>query len=623
MTFFISPSVSVIENDATLDVTEISDNIGALSGTFQWGPAFIPTLITQGEGELATRFGKPNDDTYISFLVGADYLSYSSKLLVSRAVGLAAKNAVSSPQVAVLVKNELELENANLTGIDFLAKYPGVLGNGIRIDICDETSFPTWEFKNAFDYTPVGDEFAVAVIDGSGVWSGSGAAKQIEKLTITGAVSGTGTSIDVLGETVTVVNGDTPDIVATKIAAELVLSAEFENVTADKGTVSYTSKVVGKQAVQATPIDQKGLTFTVTVYQSGRLGTLLEKYELLSNDRTAKLSNGSTQYFIDVINKQSKYIAIGDKAISLTKKTVTLAGGVDDNVGVNLTEAFDDFVNGEQYDINYLIAGAATIAEQKALVDVADTRRDCIAYLSPEMEDVVNNKGNELAAVVDWRLTETNKESSYAFNDCNWAYVYDKYNDTYRWIPCCGGTAGLKARTDRDYDPWISPAGHERGRYKNYVKLAWSPNQAQRDELYKIAINPVVSFPGEGILLYGDKTSLQRPSSFGHINVRSAFIVAEKSIANFAKYFLFEINDAFTQAQFLNATRPFLRNMKSRRAWEEFKVVCDLTNNDGSIRQGGKLVGSIWLKPTHSINYVILEFNAVRSDVEFTESQAL
>ena len=237
------------------------------------------------------------------------------------------------------------------------------------------------------------------------------------------------------------------------------------------------------------------------------------------------------------------------------------------------------------------------------------------------MNDVVNNRGNETADVVEWRTVEVNRETSYAFADNNWALVYDKYNDVNRWIPICGGTAGLKARTDRDAEPWISPAGYEYGRYKNYIKLAWNPNSGQRDELYKAAINPVCSFKGEGIVLFGDKTSLTRPSAFQGVNVRSAFIVAEKTLANFAHYFLFKLNDDITRSQFRNAVRPFLRNMVARRAFEDAVFKSDANNNGPAVRAARQLVGAIYAKPMYSINWVLLDFVAVGSGVTLDESE--
>ena len=809
--FSLSPAVTVVEIDNTLTADQIGDYIGGLAGVFNWGPVSAPKLITGGESELVKVFGKPTNDNYLSFLVAADFMSYSPKCWVYREVGVDARNAVPVGQTAVLVKNEDEAEAGNFAGLDFVAKFPGTRGNGLIVDIVDNAGFATWEFANSFDYKPRIGEFALAVIDSSGVWSGAGALNQAEKLvvngvaiggvrqeqttTLTGSATGgtkqveqltfsgtsTGTTVTVAGTSVTIVNGDSATTVAAKVASALaavpatyasavsvvnrvvvtfasagirtkifdvnqngiaatseiqtagnanyditlygetvtltfgdtaavvtdkiyavfnglpekyitvskptttsvrwtyvdygskpVVASQvingvtfatvagtpgdsiitlsvfgqsvpvlhkdsastvaskiavvlnglgtppFNNILADKNSIDYRIKTSGKQAAQATPSAQNTLTFEVDVVSVGRLGTMIEKYELLSMDKTAKTADGSTQYFADAI-QSSAYIFVGDPSMPLNTRRVTLAGGVDHNAGVNLSEGYKALGNSEQFQVNYLIGGAIESSVQKIVLDVADTRKDCIAFVSPQFTDVVNNRGSEMEDVLDWRNIEVNRETSYGFNDDNWGLVYDAYNDVNRWIPCCGGTAGLKARTDREQNPWDSPAGHENGRYKNYIKMAWSANKSQRDELYKTSINSIVSFPGEGVLLYGDKTSLTRPSAFRHINVRSAFIVAEVSLAKLAKYFLFKNNTPYTRAQFLNATRPLIRNMVAAGAFEDGKVVADERNNNADVRRANQMVGSIYLIPNYSINNVVLYFEATAAGVSFDE----
>lgn len=812
MTFFISPAVSVQEIDTVGQATEVSNNIAALAGTFNWGPVDKPYQITNGETELASVFSQPTDANYLDFLVAADFLSYAPSMYINRGVGPLAKNAVNGQQTPVLVKNSDDLDVVDLAGIDFLAKYPGVLGNGLAISVADSASFANWEFAGSFQYSPIAGEYAVAVVDGSGQWTGAGAQVQTEKLYVSGTaeggtpqtqtltISGTATggvkqietlsftgqatgttvtvdgnpvtvavgdtaavvagkvatalaavpstyasisanganvqviftvpaartkiaqvsqngisatsvintvgnssfniplygetialtngdtaaivagkiatvfgdntaayegvsnptsttvqysfvdvqavattptqtvsgvtivtaittaavtafSINVFGATVALTNGDTASVVAGKIAAALnALSvAPFSNIVANGATVAYSTFVPGKAVAQTAPLSVDGLTFSVNVSSTGRLGTILEKYELLSNVKGSKLADGTSQYFADVINGQSAYVAVGDATILLTARNVFLAGGVDDNAA-NMTSYFQDFSNGDQYDINYILAHGANGAQvQSSAVTVAETRADCVVFVGPPMGAVVNNKGNEVGDILTWRNQDLNRDSTYTFNDSNWALVYDKYNDVNRWIPTVGGTAGLQARTTAQYEAWYSLAGYTRGQYNNYIKLGWSPDKPQRDTLYANAVNPVVNFPGDGIILFGDKMSTNRPSNFGYMNVRQSFIIAEKSISTASKYFLFEINDTTTQTQFLNAVRPLLRSMQSRRAFENVQVVCDPTNNDGGTRQAKKLVGTIYLQPTNSINFVVLQFNAVGSGVTFTD----
>ena len=257
----------------------------------------------------------------------------------------------------------------------------------------------------------------------------------------------------------------------------------------------------------------------------------------------------------------------------------------------------------------------------KKVIDIATTRKDCVAFYSPLQSDTqgVATDSGRLDAVKEFRLTNTNKNTSYAFMDSGWKYQYDKYNDTYRWIPLNGDIAGLAARTDQQRDAWFSPAGYNRGQIKNVVKLAYNPSKAHRDELYSKQINPVVSFPGQGTLLFGDKTSQTRPSAFDRINVRRLFIVLEKAISTASKFSLFEFNDAFTRAQFRNMVEPFLRDVQGRRGITDFKVVCDETNNPGSVVDRNEFVGDIYVKPVRSINFIQLNFVAVSTGVDFTE----
>jgi phage tail sheath protein FI len=229
----------------------------------------------------------------------------------------------------------------------------------------------------------------------------------------------------------------------------------------------------------------------------------------------------------------------------------------------------------------------------------------------------VNNAGSEATDIVEFR--NTLGSSSYAFLDGNWKYQYDKYNDVYRWVPFNGDVAGLVVRSTDERDAWWSPAGFNRGQIKNVVKTAWSPSKTFRDELYKNGVNPILTFPGEGTILFGDKTLLAKPSAFDRINVRRLFIVLEKAIATAAKYSLFEFNDQFTRSQFRNLVEPFLRDVQGRRGIYDFRVVCDESNNTGEVIDRNEFIGDIYIKPARSINFIQLNFVAVRTGVDFSE----
>jgi phage tail sheath protein FI len=283
-----------------------------------------------------------------------------------------------------------------------------------------------------------------------------------------------------------------------------------------------------------------------------------------------------------------------------------------------LESSYDLFVDPEETDISLVMTGAhsQTVAEH-VLEDVVGVRRDCVAFISPDMMDVVDNAGSEVSDITQ-KINLFNS-SSYGIFDGNWKKQFDKYNNTYRWVPLNADVAGLCARTDFDRDPWFSPAGFNRGQIKNVTKLAWNPNKAQRDDLYKANINPVVSFRGEGTVLYGDKTMQRKPSAFDRINVRRLFIVLEKTITRAAKYSLFEFNDEFTRAQFVALVEPYLRDVKGRRGIFDFKVVCDTTNNTPEVIDRNEFRGDIYIKPARAINFIQLNFVAVRTGVAFSE----
>ena len=289
----------------------------------------------------------------------------------------------------------------------------------------------------------------------------------------------------------------------------------------------------------------------------------------------------------------------------------------------NIETGWDLFADADSQDIGLLVTGPSIVDSADATLanyiinNIAEARKDCVAFVSPSSNSVVNHIGSE----VDNVLADRNAlpSTSYAFMDSSWKYMYDKYNDVYRWVPLNGDTAGLAARTDTTNDPWFSPAGFTRGNIKNVVKLAWNPKQLDRDDLYSKGVNPVVSFPAQGVVLYGDKTLLSRPSAFDRINVRRLFIALEKTIARYAKSQLFEFNDEYTRAAFRNVVEPFLRDVKARRGVTDFLVVCDETNNTPNVIDQNQFVGDIYVKPNRSINYIQLNFVAVRSGVSFQE----
>ena len=415
---------------------------------------------------------------------------------------------------------------------------------------------------------------------------------------------------------------------------------DFEPVTTD-----YTASRGGKyDEVHVVVVDEDG-------EWTGILNEGLEKFASLSVAKGAKNEDGSKAYYVDAINRRSRYIWWADhnaKGDALTQAGVsTLAWGATPTSGsdyrsgsttgsliltasldggiagtgtvtaANKIEALQKFKNTEETDIGLLMGGEADATVALELITIAEGRKDCLAFISPEQSDVVNASGSEADNVVDFR--NTLGSSSYAVLDSGWKYQYDRYNDVYRYIPLNGDTAGVTAATEANRDAWFSPAGFTRGNIRNVVKLPFSPRKSERDTLYKNGINPVVTFMGAGTVLFGDKTLLAKPSAFDRINIRRLFIILEKAISSFARTQLFEFNDAFTRAQFVGSVEPFLRDVQAGDGIVDFRVVCDETNNTGSIIDRNEFVGDIYVKPNRAINFIQLNFVAVRSGVEFSE----
>jgi len=557
MAFQLSPGVLVVEKDLTNVVPAVATSIGGFVGDFQWGPSFDPVTISS-EIELVKTFGKPNDTTAASFFSAANFLSYSNNLKVVRAVGATARNAVSSG-TAIQINNETEWDAEYSSGEgavgEFAAKYPGTLGNSLLVSMADSATFSSWDYAQLFDSAP--------------------------------------------------------------------------------DTTTYAENLGGSEdELHIVVVDEDGLI-------SGTPGTILEKWVGLSKAADAKTEAGAANYYVEVL-KGSKFVwwmdhtisvnapntAWGSSAAGTTFKTMSsvvttsLVGGVNDSpVDAELQTGYDLFANAELIDVNLLINGPHSLTVGKYIVDnIATTRLDCVVFVSPSLEAVYNNAGDEADDVVAERQDAAfNVNTSYAVMDSGWKYQYDKYSDKYRWVPLNADVAGLCARTDAIADPWFSPGGLNRGQIKNVVKLAFSPDKTDRDTLYKAGVNPVVSFPGEGTVLFGDKTLLAKPSAFDRINVRRLFIVLEKAIATAAKYQLFEFNDAFTRAQFRNLVEPFLRDIKGRRGIFDFRVICDETNNTGEVIDRNEFVADIYIKPARSINFISLNFIATRTGVAFEE----
>ena len=685
MPFQVSPGVNVSEIDLTTVVPAVSTTEGALAGVFRWGPVEQRILI-DSESNLVARFGKPTNLNAETFFTAANFLSYGNKLYVVRAANTTslangALNAVAntgsvSNVASFVVKNEDDYIDkddqgsfATDTDVKFIAKYPGALGNSLKISICDSsdaysrtldlvanTKIDDTISRTNITFT-VGSNTAVVKVANSATGNTLNAQETVEglvtALTIGDFLEAGNSTIGKQYLKITAIEA-TPTVNATHAYITVSLDNKYGL------SANYTSNTVTRYWEYFNSVDgapgqseyQAGFGNTsandeahvVVVDQDGTItGTpdaILEVFQAVSRATDAKTNDGATNYYKTVLNQNSNYvwfanpISASNTATNLassalaTPKTISFGSGQDGDgeadvpVG-QLAAAYDLFKSAEDVDVSLILAGKArggTNGEQIAnyLIDnIAEVRKDCVVFVSPDRADVVSNIGSESTDVVTFR--NSLRSTSYGVLDSGYKYQYDKYNDLYRFVPLNGDTAGLCVRTDDTRDPWWSPAGFNRGQIKNIVKLAYNPSKAERDILYKAGVNPVTTFPGQGTVLFGDKTLLAKPSAFDRINVRRLFIVLEKAVATASKFTLFEFNDEFTRAQFKNLVEPFLRDVQGRRGIYDFKVVCDSSNNTGEVIDRNEFVGDIYIKPARSINFIQLNFVAVRTGVEFSE----
>lgn len=630
--FSLSPSVEVKESDLTLIVPAVATSIGGFSGVFQWGPVEEVTIV-DSEKTLADIFSVPDADTARDFLTAANFLSYSNHLKLVRVVGSTAKNAYSGGAVAPLIKNYEDYlgKVSGLTTVNWIAKYPGALGNSLKVSFADAGSFEAWDYRSLFG--------SAVTVNKTGATTNADATVTVASTAnLVVGMSVTGTGIPAAAKILSITNATTFELSANATATGASVALVFTSYTGAPGTSSYVeSKGGSNDEIHLVVIDEDGLW-------SGQAGTVLERYVGLSKSNVAKDFSGATSYYADVLNRNSRYVWFGGThptggtnwggAATVTfanlsaAVSVSLSGGVSDNgdtvTPANRIAGYTPFIRAEEVDVNFIIApGLETQADQEVICDyiienIANVRKDCVSFISPPMDAVVNNKGNELQAILNFRGVLN--ASSYAVLDSGWKMQYNRYNDQMVWVPLSADIAGLCAHTDQVADPWYSPAGFNRGFVKNVIKLAYNPgSKAERDTLYVNNVNPVTSMPGEGVVLFGDKTMQKKPSAFDRINVRRLFIVLEKAISTAAKYQLFEFNDTFTRNRFVGMTEPYLREVKGRRGVTDFRVVCDASNNTPEIIDSNGFVADIYIKPARSINFIQLNFIATPTGVSFEE----
>lgn len=691
--FQTSPGINISEIDLTTTTPAVDTTVGAFAGVFRWGPVGVRTLVTS-ENDLVAKFGKPTSINPETFFTAANFLAYSNALYVSRAAnsslttsGIAVANVANvsaSSSYTILNVDDFNTKQAAINSSDvvYIARWPGALGNSLKVSVCDSPAQYNTDIALVDStFTTSNTNLSIAVGNTSGILNlysatsnsfGSQATAVSDKLNIGDyIVVGDNTigkqSLKLVNKTVptltvnNVSNTGTASITLT-FEQPLKLSSDITTQTVSRYWEYYTQvdaapgrstfvEVNGNTALQTlSPLAQNDEVHVVVVDEDGGFtgspGAVLEVFSGVSRATDSKLSDGTSNFYKNVINDRSNYIWAGaDRAnsssttalqvntsINSTPLTLSFYGGVDKDesedavTGVkfaDIARAYDLFNTPEEADVSLILTGkprGGASKEQLAnyvIDNIAEVRKDCVAFVSPDYTDVVNNNLAAAEDVVSFRNAV--RSSSFAVMDSGYKYQYDKYNDVYRYVPLNGDIAGLCVRTDATRDPWFSPAGATRGQIKNVIKLAFNPNKAQRDLLYKNGVNPVISQQGQGTILYGDKTLLAKPSAFDRINVRRLFIVLEKTISIAAQSSMFEFNDEFTRAQFRNLVEPFLRDVQGRRGIYDFKVVCDDSNNTAEVIDSNRFVGDIYVKPARSINYIQLNFVAVRSGIEFSE----
>jgi len=567
-----SPNVAIREVDLSGVVPGVTSSTGAYVGDFAWGPVNTPILVGNEAG-LVNNFGDPsynNDSSAIDFLSATQFLKYSTNMFVVRGATSSALNAVDSGSTTTLIENrdDWDATKSGASG-NFIAKWAGTAGNSLKIDVCGsrDSAWSNWAYASNFDARP-----------GTSSW------------------------------------------VSTR----------------------STDSALAKDEVHVAIIDEDGVF-------SGTPNTVLETFANLSLATDAKTEDGSTNYILDALSDRSEYVwganhpsqKFGDASTAIDF-TNTANGANRSSAHTALGNSFDNGANSGGLDagdyatgfaqfedentiqVDFLIApGMNSATNQRTVVNdlvaKAVGRKDCMVVASPNRDAVVDVNNPTTVNSNITTTVENFTSSSYLTVDNNYLKVYDKYNDKYTFIPAASSTAGLMANTDDVSAPWFSPAGTRRGNYLGVTALAYNPSKAQRDTLYKAGVNPIVNLPGQGIVLYGDKTFIRRPSAFDRINVRRLFLVIERAIKGAAQNVLFEFNDEFTRAEFVNIIEPFLREVQGRRGITDFKVVCDDTNNTANVIDTNSFVASVFVKPARSINYVTLNFVGVRTGVDFEE----
>jgi len=665
MAFLVSPGVQVNEIDLTNVIPAVSTTIGAIVMATEKGP--VSSIVDIGsEEQLIQIFGKPKSTSnqFENWFAAASFLQYSDSLKVVRPESAILNAGANS---GILIRDDDHYEASFSTGQgshgEWAARTAGTWGNSIGVQICS-TNVGYEQIVDTSNQLVNGAASAGATSITVDNADETGHAFNVGDLISFYSDTGATTPIDEYNEyEVTAINTST-NVLTIRLKDD-PNSQGLQNDIADNSYIKrrwkyYDLFETAPGTSQWATDNGRGIgdEIHIVVYDTtgditghdadvagGRTSSVLEIYSHVSVNSVAKDAQGSSNYYPDVIFRQSRFIywtdhiSAGSNWGTDTTSTYTvvhpitidsLSGGTDDHAPTagELELAYDKFLDTEAIDVNLVIGGKGggagdTKTTQDAHVTMitalVETRKDCVGFVSPYRSATVGVALSSTATENVRIAFDLCPSSSYMVYDSGYKYMYDKYNDVFRFIPLCGDTAGVCANTDRVADPWFSPAGMARGFIRGAIKLSLNPTKHERDILYRARINPVTNFPGQGVVLFGDKTALSKPSAFDRINVRRLFLVLEKSIATAAKFMLFEFNDEFTRANFRNMVEPFLRDVQGRRGITDFRVVADSSNNTGAVIDRNEFVGDIYVRPNRSINFITLNFVATRTGVAFSE----
>ena len=636
MAFQVSPGVLVQEKDLTRIIPAVSTSIGAVAIQATQGPLDEVTSISS-EQELVSKFGKPTSSNFEGFFTAANFLAYSNSLRVVRVQNSSVSNATESGSTFV-IKNTTDYQNNYADGSAsvglWAARTAGAFGNSLQISTCPSaTAYEEVNKTTVADASMAVGDTVVTVTSGTGISAGDivNFGDQYEYRVVSVATND-----------LNIVRKEEPQHFGTSDSSGLhAVPTNGANVRRRWKYYDLFDKAPGTSPVAAAKGGSNDELHVVVIDEDGAItgtkGDVLETYDAVSKGSDAKTPQGDVNYYPDVIYNKSNYIYWMDhnssgtnwgsalSGITFTDVTavsnVSLSNGSDGSAATTAQKltAYQKFQDAETVDVSLIMAGDGDATHIDNLITIAENRKDAVVFASPERSDVVNVADDNTAKDNVIAFFNGIRSSSYVTFDSGYKYAYDRYNDVYRFVPLNGDVAGLCARTDLIADSWFSPAGLNRGIVRGAIKLAFNPTKAQRDELYRARVNPVATFPGQGTVLFGDKTGLTAPSAFDRINVRRLFITLEKAISTASKFQLFEFNDEFTRANFRNIVEPFLREVQGRRGITDFLVVCDETNNTGDVIDRNEFVAEIFVKPARSINFITLQFIATRTGVSFDE----